>query len=50
MSSRVWQLRVQDILSAITSIEQRTAEMTFEQFAADENNRKIRSLRFHYYW
>ncbi len=36
MSSRVWQLRVQDILNAITSIEQRTAEMTFEQFAADE--------------
>ena len=36
MSSRNWQLRVQDILDAITSIEQRTAGITFEQFAANE--------------
>ncbi|MDJ0904170.1 MAG: DUF86 domain-containing protein [Xenococcus sp. MO_188.B8] len=36
MSSRVWQLRVQDILDAVTSIEQRTAGMTFENFAANE--------------
>ncbi len=36
MSSRAWQLRVQDILDAVTSIEQRTAEMTFEMFAANE--------------
>ena len=36
MSSRVWQLRVQDILDAITSIEQRTAGMRFENFAANE--------------
>ena len=36
MSSRVWQLRVQDILDAITSIEQRTSGMTFENFAANE--------------
>ena len=36
MSSRNWQLRVQDILDAITSIEQRTADITFEQFTANE--------------
>ena len=36
MSSRVWQLRVQDILEAVMSIEQGTAGMTFEQFAANE--------------
>ena len=36
MSSRAWQFRVQDILDAIISIEQRTAKMTFETFAANE--------------
>ena len=36
MSSRVWQLRVQDILNAVTSIERRTTGLTLEQFAADE--------------
>ena len=36
MSSRAWQFRVQDIIDAITSIEQRTAKMTYEKFAANE--------------
>ena len=36
MSSRSWQLRVQDILNAIFSIQQRTAGITLEEFAADE--------------
>ncbi len=36
VSSRICQLRVQDILAAVTNIEQRTAGMTFEQFVADE--------------
>jgi len=36
VSSRGWQLRVQDILQAISSIQQRTAGITFEEFAADE--------------
>ncbi|MEQ8464743.1 HepT-like ribonuclease domain-containing protein [Coleofasciculus sp. E1-EBD-02] len=36
MSSRGWQLRVQDILQAISSIQERTAGITFEEFAADE--------------
>ena len=36
VSSRIWQLRVQDILNSVTSIEQRTAGLTFEKFAANE--------------
>lgn len=36
MSSRGWQLRMQDIIDAIDSIERRTAEMTYEKFAANE--------------
>jgi uncharacterized protein with HEPN domain len=36
VSSRAVLLRIQDILDAVTSIEQRTVEMTFEQFAADQ--------------
>ncbi len=36
MSFRSWQLRVQDILNAIVSIQQRTAGITFEELAADE--------------
>ncbi|EDX71762.1 conserved hypothetical protein [Coleofasciculus chthonoplastes PCC 7420] len=36
MSSRRWQLRVQDILQAISSIQQRTAGITFEEFSTDE--------------
>lgn len=36
MSSREWQLRVQDILDAITSVQRLTAGMTFAEFADDE--------------
>lgn len=36
MSSRSWQLRVQDILNAVFSIQQRTAGITVEELAADE--------------
>jgi uncharacterized protein with HEPN domain len=36
VSSRSWQLRVQDILNAIFSIQQRTTGITLEEFAADE--------------
>jgi uncharacterized protein with HEPN domain len=36
VSSRDWQRRVQDILEAIASIQRLTAEMTFDQFVADE--------------
>ena len=36
MSSRAWQFRVQDIINAINSIEQRTAEMAYDEFAANE--------------
>ena len=36
MSSRGWQFRVRDIIDSMTSIEQRTAEMTYEKFAANE--------------
>ena len=36
MSSRGWSLRVQDILSAINSIQQCTNGMTREDFEADE--------------
>lgn len=36
MSSRAWQFRVRDIINAINSIEQRTIEMTYEEFAANE--------------
>jgi uncharacterized protein with HEPN domain len=36
VSSRAILLRVQDILDAVISIEQHTAEMTFEQFAANQ--------------
>ncbi len=36
MSSRDWQLRVQDILNAISSIQESTANMTFEEFVAEE--------------
>ena len=36
MSSRDWRLRVQDILNAIASIQQSTANMTFEEFLAEE--------------
>ncbi len=35
MSSRTWQLRVQDILTAIAEIQQYTANLTFEDFASD---------------
>ena len=36
MSSRAWQFRVRDIINAVNSIEQRTARMTYEEFAANE--------------
>ena len=36
MSSRDWQLRVQDILNAIASIQKSTANMTFKKFLAEE--------------
>ena len=36
MSSRAWQFRVRDIINAVNSIEQRTAKMTYEEFAANE--------------
>ena len=36
MSSRSWQLRVQDILNAISTIQQRTDGLTFEEFRANE--------------
>lgn len=36
MSSRRWQLRIEDILNAISSIEQRTEEVTFEEFSINE--------------
>lgn len=36
MSCRNWQLRLQDILQSITSIQQRVAGREFEEFQADE--------------
>ncbi len=36
MSFRKWLLRVQDILTAIAGIQKSTANMTFEDFAAEE--------------
>ena len=36
MPSRNWQLRLQDILDAICSIQQRTAGMSFEEFTQNE--------------
>lgn len=36
MSSRGWQLRIQDILAAITSIQRQTAGVTFGEFQANE--------------
>lgn len=36
MSSRDWQLRIQDILKAINSIQKRTEGMSFEQFVENE--------------
>jgi len=36
VSSRSWQLRVQDILNAISTIQQRTDGLTFEEFRANE--------------
>ena len=36
MSSRNCRLRVQDILNAISSIQKSTANMTFEEFLAEE--------------
>ena len=35
MSPRDWQVRIEDILDAISAIQQYTAGMTFEDFAAD---------------
>ncbi|MBC7971590.1 MAG: DUF86 domain-containing protein [Verrucomicrobia bacterium] len=36
MCSRDWRLRIQDILNAIDSIQQRTAKMTLEEFESNE--------------
>ena len=36
MSSRDWQLRIQDILKAIDSIQKRTEGMSFEKFVENE--------------
>ncbi len=36
MPSRDWRLRLQDILQSITGIEQRTANITFEEFQNNE--------------
>jgi uncharacterized protein with HEPN domain len=36
VSSRDWQLRIHDILSAIQAIQSSTADLDFEAFAADE--------------
>lgn len=36
MSSRAWQVRVQDILDAIASVQRLTAGMGFAEFATDE--------------
>ena len=36
MSSRDWQLRIQDIVRSIAAIAQRTAGMTFEDFQGNE--------------
>lgn len=36
MSSRNWQLRVQDILNAIYRIQERTAGITLDELAGDE--------------
>lgn len=36
MSSRDWQLRIHDILSAIQAIQTSTADLDFEAFTADE--------------
>lgn len=35
MPPRAWQLRVQDLLEAIAAIQEHTAGMDFESFAAD---------------
>lgn len=34
--SRNWQLRIQDILNAVNSIQRRIAEMSFEEFEQNE--------------
>lgn len=36
MPSRDWQLRVRDILNAIASIQQLTADISFEEFAENQ--------------
>jgi uncharacterized protein with HEPN domain len=36
VSSREWQLRVQDILDAIASTQRLVTGMTFDEFAANE--------------
>ncbi|MGH2412233.1 MAG: DUF86 domain-containing protein [Microcystaceae cyanobacterium] len=36
MPYREWQLRIQDILQAIATIQQRLTGITFEEFQADE--------------
>jgi uncharacterized protein with HEPN domain len=36
MSSRPWQNRIQDILGAINSIQQRTQSLSFEEFSNSE--------------
>jgi uncharacterized protein with HEPN domain len=36
VSSRSWQLRVQDILDSITAIQLRTSQMSFANFERDE--------------
>ena len=36
MPSRDWRLRIQDILQSIAEIEQRTRDITFEEFADNQ--------------
>ncbi|GAB4382723.1 MAG: hypothetical protein Kow00121_43400 [Elainellaceae cyanobacterium] len=36
MYSRAWHLRVQDILLAVAAIQRHTANLTFEEFVANE--------------
>lgn len=46
MSSREWQLRVNDIVAAITPIQDRTAGLTFEDFC--ENKMLVESVLYQY--
>ena len=46
MSSRYWQIRIQDILTAACNIREYTQELTFEQFS--ENKLVVKAVLYDY--